>query len=392
MGKRVIRLTESDIQKIVERVISEQGMMPLKYKAQGALDKASEFFKNDKTGKAVEGSDNDLTTLVTLLPTKPTALDQKTHPRKGVLPPANKIYSISTSNNGDFDFFQFKPGGYFNTHNWVVQTQGGKSRLGTFDVNGKKIYFKKFGIPQNQWYKDEGFTEVVDLGSLAGKSGGTTAYDLIKPVLPDVLSVNYAGIPGSAKGTFATSIVYYIIDPKTGAKRYNQFEKDNKTLTAKGTWKIQDNSIFYEPDDKTKKPPTDSVKGIGGVRVAPTEDFVKTGRAFVESTMSGELVRKIQQALINQGYLKISKATNYFGPKTDAAVRAFQKAKGLKVDGKVGKNTYSALFAPATPAEPERQFPEEITNIKPKGLANVTQGIQTPPPITRQGNIQTANY
>ncbi len=45
MGKRVVRLTESDIQKIVERVISEQGMMPLKYKAQGALEKASEFFK-----------------------------------------------------------------------------------------------------------------------------------------------------------------------------------------------------------------------------------------------------------------------------------------------------------------------------------------------------------
>ena len=145
--KKVIRLTETDLEKIVKRVISEQGMLPLKYKLQSA-------FETNTKGKAVEGSDNDLTTLVTLLPSKPTALDQKTHPRKGVLPPANKIYSISTANNGDFDFFQFKPGGYFNTHNWVVQTQGGKSRLGTFDVNGKKIYFKKFGVPQNQWYKD----------------------------------------------------------------------------------------------------------------------------------------------------------------------------------------------------------------------------------------------
>lgn len=311
MGKKVIKLTEADIRKIVQKVIAEQGML-------GAYNQLKAKVAGSDKGKAVQGSDNDLTTLVTLLPNKPSALDQKTHPRKSVLPPTDKIYSIKTANNGDLDFFRFAPGGYFNRHNWVVQTQGGKSRLGTFDVNGKKIYFKKFGVPQNQWYKDEGFTEVIDLGSLS--------------------------VPAPKKDV----------------------PVDKKDTTVK------------------------KVKDIGGVRVNPTEDFVKTGRAFVESTMSGELVRKIQQALIDQGYLKIAKATNYFGPKTDAAVRAFQKAKGLKVDGKVGKNTYAALFTQQ--AEPERKFPEEITNIPSKGLASVTQDIQTPSPITKQGNIQTATY
>jgi hypothetical protein len=363
MKKRVIRLTETDIRRIVQKVISEQA-------------------------QAVQGSNNDLTTLVTLLPNKPSALDQKTHPRKSVLPPTDKIYSIKTANYGDLDFFRFAPGGYYNRHNWVVQTQGGKSRLGTFDVNGKKIYFKKFGVPQNQWYKDEGFTEVIDLGSLSSKGGSETAYDLIKPVLPDVLNINYAGIPNSAKGTFATSIVYYIIDPKTGAKRYNLFDKSGKTLIAKGNWKIENNSIYYEPDKKGSETPKANVKGVASD--IPTEDSVRTGKSFVTSTMSGELVRKIQQALIDQGYLNITKATTYFGPKTDAAVRKFQEDKGLKVDGKVGKNTYAALFTQEV--TPERKFPEEITNIAPKGLANVTQGIQTPSPITRQGNTQTATY
>ena len=383
MGKKIIKLTEADIRKIVQKVIAEQGML-------GAYNQMKAAIAGSDKGKAIQGSDGDLTTLVTLLPSKPTALDQKTHPRKSVLPPTDKIYSLSTAGNGDLDFFRFAPGGYFNRHNWVVQTQGGKSRLGTFDVNGKKIYFKKFGVPQNQWYKDEGFTEVVDLGSLSNKGGSATAYDLIKPVLPDVLRVNYAGIPDSAKEVYATSVVYHIIDPKTGAKRYNQFEKDGKTLTAKGNWKIENNSMSYEPDKKGSETPKGNVKGDGSNSTIPTENSVKAGKAFVSSTMSGELVRKIQQALIDQGYLKITKATTYFGPKTDAAVRKFQEDKGLKVDGKVGKNTYAALFTQEV--TPERQFPEEITNIAPKGLANVTQGIQTPSPITRQGNTQTATY
>jgi peptidoglycan hydrolase-like protein with peptidoglycan-binding domain len=198
-------------------------------------------------------------------------------------------------------------------------------------------------------------------------------------------------------------------DYRTAERIKNSLKKIGVDLTFKGaknTQRPEQGTVSVEPnsfvvkvsgtvgggkvDDKNKEQPKDTVKNIGGVRPAPTEDFIKNGRAFVESTMSGELVRKIQQALINQGYLKITKATNYFGPKTDAAVRAFQKAKGLKVDGKVGKNTYVVLFTQQ--AEPERKFPEEITNIPSKGLANVTQGIQTPPQITRQGNIQTVTY
>jgi murein L,D-transpeptidase YcbB/YkuD len=280
MGKRVIKLTESDIQKIVERVISEQGMMPLKFQAQNALEKTGEFLKKGAAG-----------------------------------------------------------------------------------MN----------------YKNNTTTELAkgDVVKIVGS------------VIDGVTKSSVSGVPAALK-EFPNSKVYFVIDPKTRAQRYFQYTKDGKTNTKKGNWNILQGKMTYQDDVKTEP---SKAKEIGGVRVAPTENFVKSGRAFVESTMSGEIVRKIQQALISQGFLKITKPTSYFGSKTDAAVKNFQKAKGLKVDGKVGKDTYNALFtAPATPAEPEKQVPQDIINIQPKGLANVTKGIQTPPPITKQGNIQTANY
>lgn len=58
---------------------------------------------------------------------------------------------------------------------------------------------------------------------------------------------------------------------------------------------------------------------------------------------------QIQKALIALGYA--IKADGSFGPKTEAAVRAFQKANGLVVDGDPGRRTLAVLF-PAKPSAP----------------------------------------
>ncbi len=368
MGKKVIKLTEADIRRIVQKVIKEQSqdyLTALKNAASGAgtdENALENVFASLKSKQDFINLDNQI----------------KSKPMTGQAVGGGSYSSIQDVLNGELELGDYKS---------AERIKNYLKKIGV-DLTFKGV--KNTARPEQGIVSVEPNSFVVKVSGTVG-GGGATAYDLIKPVLPDVRAVNYAGIPGSAKETYATSIVLHIIDPKTGAKRYNQFEMDGKTLTAKGNWSIKDNSIYYQPDDKNKRPPTDTVKNIGGVRPAPTEDFVKSGRAFVESTMSGELVRKIQQALIDQGYLKITKATNYFGTKTDAAVRAFQRAKGLKEDGKVGKSTYNVLFSSTTP-EADKRVPQEIINIQPKGLANVTQGIQTPPQITRQGNIQTANY
>ncbi len=57
----------------------------------------------------------------------------------------------------------------------------------------------------------------------------------------------------------------------------------------------------------------------------------------------GAEVRKIQEKLKNLDYY-YGPVDGEFGGGTDAAVRSFQKAKGLKVDGRVGPMTWKVLF------------------------------------------------
>ncbi len=59
--------------------------------------------------------------------------------------------------------------------------------------------------------------------------------------------------------------------------------------------------------------------------------------------MKGDEVKTLQQALIDQNYLT-GKADGIFGTATEEAVKAFQKANRLTVDGAAGKKTQGKLY------------------------------------------------
>ena len=70
-----------------------------------------------------------------------------------------------------------------------------------------------------------------------------------------------------------------------------------------------------------------------------------TGYRLLYWGCRGDAVRKLQNALIDAGYKKLVRtADGIFGQWTYDAVRAYQKDKGLAVDGIAGKNTQNALY------------------------------------------------
>ena len=64
--------------------------------------------------------------------------------------------------------------------------------------------------------------------------------------------------------------------------------------------------------------------------------------SVLEVGSSGADVKKVQQKLINWGYLD-GTADGRFGAKTQAAVKAFQRKNGLTADGRVGAKTAAAM-------------------------------------------------
>lgn len=100
----------------------------------------------------------------------------------------------------------------------------------------------------------------------------------------------------------------------------------------------------YFPLDEAKfaksetKPPAASKPSAGTAFTFSQSDLVSRTRH--DRNMLA--VTAIQTALTRAGF-SLGTIDGIFGPKTEAAVKAFQRARGLKVDGIVGKATVAAL-------------------------------------------------
>jgi N-acetylmuramoyl-L-alanine amidase len=68
-----------------------------------------------------------------------------------------------------------------------------------------------------------------------------------------------------------------------------------------------------------------------------------TGTDILRRDSAGKAVRDLQQRLAAAGFVPTDDDAGVFGPATEASVRAFQEARGIRVDGISGPETWAAL-------------------------------------------------
>lgn len=96
-----------------------------------------------------------------------------------------------------------------------------------------------------------------------------------------------------------------------------------------------------------------------GSGVSSVEDITTDRTTFLRSGASGSAVEDLQRKLKEAGF-DPGAIDGKFGPATQAAVRAYQQAKGLQVDGIVGPETRASLLGqPYTrPSQPGGGSPQ----------------------------------
>jgi len=106
--------------------------------------------------------------------------------------------------------------------------------------------------------------------------------------------------------------------------------------------------------------------------------------------MRGEDVKQLQRRLRELGF-SVTSEDGVFGPELDQAVREFQAAGGLEMDGVVGPGTYGAIDAAEEPTAVTEsratlvEVPSEpSTGAEPAGCGRRTRPVSPRHPATRK--------
>jgi hypothetical protein len=117
----------------------------------------------------------------------------------------------------------------------------------------------------------------------------------------------------------------------------------------------------------------------------PTAAPTSTNDGMLREGARGEAVTSLQRALVERGHA--IQIDGRFGPNTANAVRAFQAARGLQVDGVVGKDTKAALkTAPSTTTHDHVAAPVRGSGVRAPTPAELAQ---RPSGTVRAGSLQT---
>ena len=136
-------------------------------------------------------------------------------------------------------------------------------------------------------------------------------------------------------------------------------------------------------------------KNTAKITPAPVPTITPNMKGYHNLTMGakGKEVKKLQEKLIEMGYLPEGSADGAYGRKTFNAVKKFQYYNGLTADGIAGRKTQTNLFEnpeivpnPEVTAVPETPAPAIATPEAP----DVTEAPETAEPKTEEAEAGTA--
>ena len=179
---------------------------------------------------------------------------------------------------------------------------------------------------------------------------------------PEVFTSVYEALGGDAATSDIETYKRYAVD-----SGLTTAEKNIKRLTDAGVLPGKSSASSKAPAAKTPK--------------APATDAPKSKKSSFPTLAMGARggeVTNIQQRLVAMGYdIGPEGVDGKFGNNTKAAVEAFQRDRGLTVDGIVGRNTYAAFTDAAEEARSAAKAdtaPEAVTPQFGAGLKRVDEG------------------
>ena len=140
-----------------------------------------------------------------------------------------------------------------------------------------------------------------------------------------------------------------------------------------------DNTQVQNPEKIPAAAVTNAAKPTAQITPAPVPTITPNVKAYHNLTMGtkGKEVKKLQEKLIEKGYLPEGSADGAYGRQTYNAVKKFQYYNGLKADGIAGRATQTNLFEnPEMVDNPEKT--EETETPAPE--ANSVVMLATPAP------------
>ncbi len=171
---------------------------------------------------------------------------------------------------------------------------------------------------------------------------------------------------GSADGIYGSQTV-------TAVKRFQkaiEVKQNGEASVSLQKKLFSKNAPKYKPEATAKPKVTPTPKP----KATPTPKPSTSEYTRLEPGATGNAVKKLQKRLIELGYLDGSATGNYLS-KTTAAVKAFQKAVGVKADGIARVGTQEKLFSKNAPAkEKATKAPDKATQTPESEYKKLKRG------------------